>query len=193
MSQESVRGAAAGAPRSGGRLELGVRLHELPLLVGLVVLWMMLWHEVSLLSIVSGIVVAIVVTRLFYLPPVEVAGRFNVWYVLVYLGYFLWHLFLASWQVAWLAVRPAPPPKTSIIAVELRTRSDFILTMVGLTNSLIPGSLVAEVDRFSSVLYLHVLNTPTQREITRMRREVHRIERLLVRAVGSRDEMRRIG
>jgi hypothetical protein len=73
-------------PRAARRAEWGVRLHELPLLVGLVLLWTMLWHEVSLLSVVSGIVVAVVVMRVFYLPPVELAGRFNVWYALLYLG-----------------------------------------------------------------------------------------------------------
>ena len=177
-------------PRAARRVEWWVRLHELPLLLGLVVLWMMLWHEVSPLSLLSGVFVAIVVMRVFYLPPVELAGRFHPWYALLYLGYFFWHLAVASWQVAWLAVRPGPPPPTSIIAIRLRTRSDFILTMVGLTISLIPGSLVAEVDRFSSILYLHVLNTPTQREITSMRREVRRIERLLILTVGSKQEIR---
>ncbi|RGE22558.1 Na+/H+ antiporter subunit E [Leucobacter sp. wl10] len=185
-----MSGARTGAPRAERRAEWGVRLHELPLLVGLVLLWMMLWREVSPLSLLSGVVVAVFVMRLFYLPPVELAGRFNPWYALLYLGYFLWHLVVASWQVAWLAVRPGPVPRTSIIAVRLRTRSDFILTMVGLTTSLIPGSLVAEVDRFGSTLYLHVLNTPTQREITAMRREVRRIERLLILSVGSKQEIR---
>lgn len=172
------------------RIEWGVRLHELPLLIGLVLLWMMLWQTVSLLSFVSGLIVAFTVMRLFYLPPVELAGRFNVWWALRYLGFFLWQLAVASCQVAWLAVRPGPPPKTSIIAVRLHTRSDFILTMVGLTTSLIPGSLVADIDRFDSTLYLHVLNTPTQKEITKMRRDALHIERLLVMAVGSREEMR---
>ncbi|MFD5600476.1 Na+/H+ antiporter subunit E [Leucobacter sp. NPDC058333] len=176
-------------PREARRREFGVRLHELPLLIGLIVLWMMLWHEVSLLSALSGLIVAVFVMRLFYLPPVELAGRFNFWWALKYLAYFLWHLARASWGVAWLAVRPGPPPKTSIIAVKLATRSDFIMTMVGLTNSLIPGSLVAEIDRFESTLYLHVLNTPTQRELTKMRREVRTIERLLVHAVGSKQEL----
>lgn len=177
------------APRAARRAEWGVRLHELPLILGLVTLWMMLWHEISLLSLVSGIVVAIVVMRMFYLPPVELAGRFNPWYALRYLAYFFWNLAVASWQVAWLAVRPGPPPPTSIIAVKLRTRSDFLLTMVGLTISLIPGSLVADVDRFESTLYLHVLNTPTQREITRMRRDVRHIERLLILTFGSKQEI----
>lgn len=174
------------------RIEWGVRLHELPLIAGLVLLWAMLWQTFSPLSIVSGIIVAVFVTRLFYLPPVDLAGRFNPWWALRYLGYFVWHLSLASWQVAWLAVRPGPPPKSSIVEVKLHTRSDFILTMVGLTNSLIPGSLVAEVDRFNSTLYLHVINTPTEREIGKARDEVHRIERLLIMAVGSREEMGRI-
>ena len=171
-------------------MEWGVRLHELPLLLGLVLLWTMLWREISPMSVVSGVVVAFFAMRLFYLPPVELAGRFNLWYALRYLADFLWHLALASWQVAWLAVRPGPPPPTSVIAVRLHTKSDFLLTMVGLTNSLIPGSLVAEVDRFSSTLYLHVLNTPTQKEIAKMRRDVYRVERLLILAVGSRAEMR---
>lgn len=171
------------------KMEHKLRLYELPLLIGLVITWMALWREVSLLSFLSGVLVAAVATRVFYLPPVELAGRFNVWFALRYLAYFFWHLSRASWQVAWLAVRPGPPPACSIIEVRLRTRSDFLLTMTGLTISLIPGSLVADVDRFNSTLYLHVLNTPTQREIEAMRREVYRIEMLLIRTLGSSEEV----
>ncbi len=169
-----------------------LRLHELPLLLGLVLTWMLLWREISWLTLLSGVLVSIIAMRMFYLPPVELAGRFNAWWALRYLVYFLWHLAVASVQVAWLAVRPGPPPRTAIIAVRLSTRSDFILTMVGLTVSLIPGSLVVEVDRFGSTLYLHVLNTPTQREIRTMRAQTRHIERLLIRAVGSKAEMEAI-
>lgn len=171
------------------RIEPVLHLHELPLLAGLVLLWMALWHEVSWMTLLSGLLVSIVTMRLFYLPPVELAGRLNLWWAARYLAYFLWHLVLASFQVAWLAVRPGPPPRTAIIAVRLRTHSDFILTMVGLTVSLIPGSLVAEVDRFGSTLYLHVLNTPTQKQIRRARQQTFRIEELLIRALGSREEL----
>ena len=166
-----------------------LRLHELPLLLGLLLTWMLLWREFSWLSLVSGVVVSIIAMRLFYLPPVILAGRFNAWWALRYLGYFLWHLALASVQVAWLAIKPGPPPRTAIIAAKLRTRSDFVLTLVALTISLIPGSLVVEVDRFGSTLYLHVLNTPTGKEISQMRSQTLRIEELLLRAVGSREEV----
>lgn len=166
-----------------------IRLHELPLLIGLVFTWMALWREVSWLSVLSGIFVAVFTMRLFYLPPIDLGGRFNAWWALRYLAFFLWHVAVASCQIAWFVVRPGPPPKTAIIAVKLRTGSDFILTLVGMTISLIPGSLVAEVDRFASVLYLHVLNTPSDREIEKMRRDVARIEELLIRAIGSRAEL----
>lgn len=168
------------------------RFHELPLLIGLVLTWMLLWREISWLSLLSGVLVSIIAMRMFYLPPVELAGRFNVWWAFRYLVYFLWHLAAASVQVAWLAIRPGPPPKTAILAMKLVTSSDFILTMVGLTVSLIPGSLVVEVDRFRSILYLHVLDTPTQREIRQMRVQTKHIERLLIKAVGSKAEVEAI-
>lgn len=174
---------------TGRRAELGVRIYEVPLLIGLVLTWTMLWDEFSLLSVLSGLVVSVIVMRTFYLPPVELAGRFNMWWVVRYLAYFFWNLTRASWQVAWLAVRPGPTPPVSIISVKLHTRSDFILTMVALTNSLIPGSLVAEVDRFASTLYLHVLDTPTERQIRQMREDVYEVERLLIRAIGSHEEV----
>lgn len=172
--------------RRGGKL---LRWHEFPLLIGLVLTWMLLWREFSWLSLTSGIVVSVLAMRLFYLPPVELGGRFNLWWALHYLGYFLWHLALASFHVAWLALRPGPPPRTAIIAVRLRTSSDFIITLVGLTVSLIPGSLVVEVDRFASTLYLHVLNTPTQREVRLMRQQARYIEKVLIRAVGPKAEV----
>ncbi|MBK0421535.1 Na+/H+ antiporter subunit E [Leucobacter sp. CSA2] len=190
---ERLANTGTDAPRSARRLEWGVRLHEIPLLIGLVILWMMLWREVSAMSVVSGVLIAVVVMRVFYLPPVELAGRFNPWYALQYVGSFLWWLSVASWQVAWIAVKPGRPPTCSIIAVRLRTRSDFIITLVGITISLIPGSLVAEIDRFESTLYLHVLDTETQKDLTAMRRQVRRIEEMLIRAIGSKDEVRSLG
>lgn len=175
--------------RAGRRLEFGVRLFELPLLFGLVIVWMLLWQEISVLSVVSGFVVAIVALRVFYLPPVILAGRLHPWWAVRYLFDFLVQLSVASWQVAWIAVRAPAPPRSAIIKVHLHTRSDFILTIVSLTNSLIPGSLVVEVDRFASVLYLHVLDASTPSRVYKARRDITRVERLLILAIGTRAEV----
>ncbi|WP_167142586.1 Na+/H+ antiporter subunit E [Canibacter zhoujuaniae] len=171
------------------RFHFLIRVHELPLIFGLVVVWMMLWQEVTPMSFVSGIAVAILVTRVFYLPPVELAGRFNIFAALQYFIYFLWELVLGSLQVAWHAVNPFKRVSPAVVEVRLRTRSDFILTMTGLTISLIPGSLIVDVDRFNSVLYLHMLHGPEEKQRDKLRRDVHKIERLLVNAIGSRSDM----
>ncbi|PIJ39745.1 cation:proton antiporter, partial [Leucobacter sp. OLES1] len=59
------------SPAPGRRVERRFRLYELPLLLGLVLLWMMLWGEISWMSFGSGILIALLATRLYYLPPVE--------------------------------------------------------------------------------------------------------------------------
>lgn len=164
---------------------------QLPLLVALVVLWMLLWGTVSWISVLSGIAVAIAVTRFFYLPPVELSGRFNPLWFVAFLGHFAWDLVRGSAEVAWLAFRPRAFPKSAVIAVDLVTVSDFITTLTAITISLIPGSLVVEVDRERSILYLHVIDTENEEDLDRIRKKVLSVERALVRAVGSRDDVER--
>lgn len=164
---------------------------QLPLLLVLVVLWMMMWGEVSVLSVVSGTIVAVVIVNVFYLPPVELTGRINVWWSFVFLVGFLAEVVAASFHVAWFSIRPSRPPKSAVVAVQLRTRSDFIMLLVATALSLIPGSIVVEVDRARSVLYLHVLGTPDRAAVGAFVRKALQVEARIVRAIGSRDDLRR--
>ena len=51
---------------------------ELPLLVWLVIVWAALWQNFSPGNLLFGALIAVLVARLFYLPPVELGGRFNL-------------------------------------------------------------------------------------------------------------------
>jgi len=164
---------------------------QLPLIIGLVVLWMLLWGSVTWLSLATGIVIALVITRLFYLPPVELSGRFNPFWFLVFLATFLVDLVAASFQVAFQALRRRRVTSNAVLAVDLVTRSDFITTAVAIVISLIPGSLVVEVDRQRSILYLHALNIADLDAADVVRGRVLAVERKLVRAFGSRDDVER--
>ena len=168
-----------------------VRGH-LPLLVALVVLWMLLWGSFSWLNLATGIILAVVVTRGLYLPPVELAGRFNPFLFVGFLGMFLVELVLASFQVAFQAFSPRAERTNAVVAVQLRTRSDFIMTITSIALSLIPGSLIVEVDRDHSILYLHALGTKDQAAIDKVRSDVLKVEGRLVRALGSREDIRRV-
>ena len=48
-------------------------------------------------------------------------------------------------------------PRSSIVRVQLRSRSDLYLTQTAELVSLVPGTIVLEAHRATSTLYLHVL------------------------------------
>ncbi|MGV8858586.1 Na+/H+ antiporter subunit E [Rhodoglobus sp.] len=162
---------------------------QLPLILVLVALWMLLWGTVSVLSVTSGVVIALVVTTVLYLPPVQLSGRFNPFWFAVYLVRFLGELVVGSVNVALRAFSPSGVTGNSVIAVQLVTRSDIIMTLTAISVTLIPGSLVLEVDRQQSVLYLHALNTTDEVAVNALRRSVHSFERSLVRALGSPEDV----
>ena len=81
------------------------------------------------------------------------------WALLVFAGRFVVELVSASLHVARIAVQPGYRPRGAIIAVRLRVSTDLNLALTAEAVSLVPGTLILEVDRDSGTLYLHVLDT----------------------------------
>jgi multicomponent Na+:H+ antiporter subunit E len=162
---------------------------ELPLLVWLVIVWGALWQDFSPGNLLFGTLLAVVVARMFYLPPVELSGRFNILYAIPFAVGFLGRVVAASFQVMYLAVVRGPKVTNAVVAVPLRSHQDLMVTATGHVISLIPGSLVVEVDRSTSTLYLHGLNVATAEDIAKLRSEVRAIEAGLIRIMGTREEL----
>lgn len=164
-------------------------VQQLVLVFFLVLLWVMLWDSVSVLSVLSGVVLALLVTRVFYLPPVVLSGRFNIIHAVIFGAWFLYSLMHASVEVAWFAFRRRAVGAGSVIACDLRTSSDLLMTLVADTASLIPGSIIIDSDRALGVLYLHVLDCDSEEKIFSGKAQVYHIEELLIRAVGSHRDL----
>lgn len=162
---------------------------RLPFFLWLIALWMLLWGQFTVLAAVTGLVVALFVTRVFRLPPVELSGRVNLWYGAAFVVMFFFAVLRGSLLVAWQTVNLARYPGTAIIAVPLRTDDDLIMAHVGVTASLIPGSLIVDVDRDRRILYLHVIGVSSDRDVEAQRASVQRWEERIVRAVGSRAQL----
>lgn len=188
MSDLAPISSVSSAPEPPEARRRATFLQLSPLLIALVVFWMMLWGSVTPLTILTGIIVALVVTRVFYLPRVELARRFNLWWMIVFLARFLGELFIASFQVAFQALLPKGIPHSAIVKVDLRTHSDFLITGTAIAISLVPGSLVVEVDRQRSILYVHALGVSTPEQAEGARAHVLSIERALIRALGSKED-----
>lgn len=162
---------------------------ELPLLIWLVVVWGALWQDFSPGNLLFGALLAAGVTRQFYLPPVELSGRFNILQAIPYALIFLAKVVFASFQVLYVAVVRGPKVINAVVAIPLRSRSDLMVTATGHVISLIPGSLVVEVDRSTSTLYIHGLNIRTDEDVVKLRKEVRDTEAGLIRIMGSKEEL----
>jgi multicomponent Na+:H+ antiporter subunit E len=181
------------AERHRDKRGLWVRVwRQLPFFVWLVALWMMLWGQWSWTSFLTGVVAAVVVTRVFRLPPVELSGRVNLWYGAIFIVEFLVALVRGSLTVAWQVLDFRRQPGAAIVAVPLRVDDDLIMTHTAVTASLIPGSLIVDADRDRRILYLHVIGVRSARDVERQRESVRAWERRIVLAVGSRAQVGRV-
>ncbi|MEV4655669.1 Na+/H+ antiporter subunit E [Micromonospora sp. NPDC049301] len=188
------RGAAPGGADGPAepRSRLG-RWRDQALALGwLVVVWNLLWGEINWANLAGGLLVGGVVLLFFPLPAVTFAGRLRPRALLVFAVRFGAELVSASLHVARIAVQPGYQPRGAIIAVRLRVPTDLNLALTAEAVSLVPGTLILEVDRDSGTLYLHVLDTHGPAELTLARERTLAIERRIVRAVGSAAELRRV-
>ena len=92
------------------------------------------------------------------------------------------------WRFNWRGCRPTPP-RNSVIEVQLRSRSDFYLTLTSLLVGLVPGSTVIEARRSQSIIYLHLLDVWGEEAIKHFHDHVLVIEERVVRVLGSPEEI----
>ncbi|MCP9271981.1 Na+/H+ antiporter subunit E [Mycolicibacterium arenosum] len=146
----------------------------------LILVWMLLWGEVSAANAVSGLAIALVITVLLPLPPVPTEGRLHPLSLIRLIGYVAYSLVLSSVQVAWLAIRPGPPPLTAVLRAHLNLKSDLVLALSVNIMNLIPGSIVLEIDQNRRMIYAHVIDVGSERGVNRFYRQVATVERLMV-------------
>jgi multicomponent Na+:H+ antiporter subunit E len=148
----------------------------------LMLVWVLLWGSASPANVLGGLLVAALVTWLLPLPAVPVEGRLHPLWLLrlaVYVGY---QLVLSSLQVAWLAIKPGPPPLTAVLRAGLSIKSDLVLALAANILTIIPGSMVLEIDQERRLIYVHVIDVGNDKAVARFHKQVAQLERLLIAA-----------
>lgn len=151
--------------------------------VALVVTWLALWSDISVANVLSGALVAGGVVLAFdtwqrgqpTLRPVR---------VLRFVGHFLYKLVEANVVVARTVISPRDRIHTGIVAVPVRGLPDAVVTLIADAISLTPGTLVLEVRRNPTVLFVHCLDL---RDVEAVQAEVRRLEVLAIEAFGSKE------
>lgn len=163
---------------------------DIPLIIWLVVVWGALWGDWRPGNLIFGLILAYLVIRMLTLPPVKLSGRFNVAYFAVFVVSFIWQVAKASFHVFRLALVQGPRVHNAVVGVRLRQNNDLLMTVVGHTMALIPGSLVIEVDRGSGILYFHVLDVADEEQAEIFRKSVLRVEAAWIRIMGTKEQVR---
>ncbi len=171
------------------RSQIGFFVQQLPFFFVLVALWMLLWGQLTWLAFITGVAAAVFVTRVFRLPPVDLSGRLNLWYGFVFVVTFLAAVVRGSLVVAWQVLDFRRAPGAAIIAVPLRVDDDVIMAHTAVTASLIPGSLIVDVDREGRTLFLHTIGIRSDEDAEHQRGVVLGWEARITRAVGSREQL----
>jgi multicomponent Na+:H+ antiporter subunit E len=146
----------------------------------LILVWILLWGTVSAANILSGLAIALVITVLLPLPVVPVEGRVHPLSLLrlaLTVGYYL---VLSSVQVAWLGIKPGPPPLSAVLRAHVAVKSDLVLALAVNIFNLIPGSIVLEIDQTRRMLYMHVIDVGSDLAVSGFYRQVSEVERQLI-------------
>jgi len=155
----------------------------------LVVLWLLLWNDLSMGNVIAGGLVAVVVLAIARLPKLNCVGqskgqraRVAPVALLYFLGYVLVKLVQSNLVLAWEIITPRNKINTGIVAVPLRTESELAMLVVANVVTLTPGTVTIEVSGSPAVVYVNVLHL---HDIEDVRRDLLRLEELSVRAFGS--------
>ncbi|GAA1686311.1 Na+/H+ antiporter subunit E [Mycolicibacterium murale] len=159
-------------------------------LVGLTAVWVLLWGNVSAANVLSGLAVGLLITVFLPLPRVPVQGKVHVLSLLNLVIRVNVYLVMSSFQIAWLAIRPGPPPLSAVLRAQLSVKSDLVLALAVNIYNLIPGSIVLEIDQVRRLLYAHVINVGSDKAVKQFYHQVAVVERLLIAAFERDSEWR---
>lgn len=164
------------------------RLRPLSVL-GMTVVWMILWGSVSPLVIVSGVALAWAIGVIFPLPPMYWEGRFHPIAFLNLLWHLIHDLVVSSIRMIALAFAPKVDLNAGLVRVDLDSDNDLYQVQVAELISLVPGTVVVEVVRHPRRLYLHAIDLVGPDPVGRIQRMAHDVERRVLKAFGSRAEI----
>ncbi|MFD5869425.1 Na+/H+ antiporter subunit E [Corynebacterium sp. NPDC060344] len=157
------------------------------LFLWIVVMWQLLWGEITWANIFGGIGVALLISVFLPMPRVPVSDIDVNWPAMIVLfATFVKDFIVASFTVAWLAVRRQDPPPSAIVEVPMRTRDDLTLASAIALINLQPGGLVIDIDNRRKTILMHLLDGSSTGRIDDTVAHLGRMERQVVKAFENR-------
>ena len=157
---------------------------QAPSWAAIVAVWVALWGELTLGNVLGGAAVATLIVALFHPGRRERLGRLRPLAAVRFFLHIGISLAKSTAVVAWEVLTPTDRSRPGILAVPLPSATPSVLTAVTTAIGLTPGTVVVDIARRPTVLYVHVLHlTDPDGE----RRRLERLEALALAAFGPAD------
>lgn len=184
MKESSARASIRRATNRPGRFPHATA----GMLIWLTIVWVLLWGDISAGNIVSGFLLALLLTTLTPLPAATFDGRFRPKALIRFVVVFLIDVVRASIQISSYALR-GKKPRGAVIRVQTRAHSDVFLSATAGMTSLVPGSVVVDAHASSGTLYIHVFDVDIAGGLEAAHQEVLDQEERILRAFASHDQL----
>jgi multicomponent Na+:H+ antiporter subunit E len=165
-----------------------VRARVAPVL-WLTLVWVLLWGTFTVESVVGGVVVAVVVTVLFRMPPAPDRLPVRPLRLLGLAAYLVGDLVVSGVEVSWQVLRHGPRARGAIVAVPLLTASDRVVTVMANALSLSPGTMALQIDHDHDLWYVYALGPRDAAGVERARRRTLAMQRRVLAALGAPAEV----
>jgi multicomponent Na+:H+ antiporter subunit E len=144
----------------------------------LVVVWMLLWRDISVGTAIGGALVAVVVETAQRRFPAE--SRVDLLGFARFLFHYAVMVVASTLRVAWEVITPNNETiREAIVGVELQTRSIDTALLVANAVSFTPGTLTIELTSEPLTIYAHILHFTNPEDV---RESIARLEELATRA-----------
>lgn len=165
-------------------------MKQLVSVVWLASIWIILWGQLDVRSVVGGLLIAgLLMLGLPSREPLQV-DAFRPLAILSFVVFYAGQVLKSNAVVSWEALTPGSRIREGIIAVPLVGASDLVVSLLCHAIGGTPGTLVVDLDRGDrTVVYVHILHLHS---IEEARRDILDLTWRLAAAVGSKRSLREL-
>lgn len=146
-------------------------------------LWLILWRSFTPATFITGVVLAVALTWFVTRSDTHVHHRVHPIALLRFLAHMAVALVRSNIVLAREILTPTDYTHPGILEIQLPACSELVLTVIGNSISLTPGTLTLELRAETSTLAVHVLHL---RNVDVAREEIEQLHRLVSAALTPR-------
>ncbi|WKD58677.1 Na+/H+ antiporter subunit E [Corynebacterium caspium] len=157
------------------------RFHA-PMVLWITVMWIALNGEISWGNGLAGFLIGAGVVLLLPLPdpPIPATATINWTLFGRYLLHWFWQLIRASFEVAWISIRPQKPPQAAIITAPMRVDNELVLALATALYNLQPGGSVTDIDIANRTWTCHLLRADSEAQIAKEIQAIADLEKAMI-------------